>query len=238
MTGKTAGPIFQTGDHVVHSKFGEGVVTQVSDRPSTNGIGDETWQVTVKFAVGEKKVVSSFIKLEREVHRIDRIREAVRDYGRTSVATDQLLRRLGEAILFALQSYLHREKVLVHGVPPQGAWEPDTDYRDGAFSTFHRRVLTLDPVEMGLAVRVDNLDDDGALWIRVVLTMAKVGDRLSVSIGEDKPVELPIAFEDNLAPICDMIFERLLKLYTLDVEHNRSGYYGTSGPIGFVTRTV
>lgn len=235
MKGKEAGATFQPGDQVVHPKFGEGVVTQVSDRASTNGAGEQTWQVTVNFAVGEKRVVSSFIKLKREVHRIDRLREAVRDYGQLSVETDQMLRRLGGTVQLVLRPYLHREKMLVHGVPPQGPWEPETDYRDAAFSTYSRATLTLDPLEMGLAVRVDNLGDDGALWIRIVLTMAKAGDRLLVSIGDDKPIELPIAFESKLTPVCDMIFERLLKLYTQDVQHNRSGYYGTTGPIGFVT---
>ena len=166
--------------------------------------------------------------------RIDELRHAVRDYGRTAVETETKLRRLGGAIIGALRTYLHPEKTLVFGAPPHGDWEPETDYRDAAFSTFYNGPIRLGPVEMGVSVRIDNLGDDGAVWLRLLMTLRKVGDTLRVGIDDLGTVCLPLAFEDKLEPVCDMVFNVVRKLFTEDVEHDRRGDYG-GGAIGFLT---
>jgi hypothetical protein len=164
---------------------------------------------------------------------IDELRAAVRDYGRAAAETDALLRRFGTDIRNALATYLNPEENLVFGVPPHGDWEEDQDYRDAAFSTYYRSFVTLDPVELGLAIRIDNLDDDGAGWVRVVLTLWKAGDKIHVRIGDHAAVAVPLAYQGELTAVCEMIFRAVLRHYKEAIAHDRAGIYGANTPIGF-----
>lgn len=225
---------FQTGDVVVHDKFGQGVVTEIDDRPSTNANNELSWKVTVDFSqAGKKKVTASFLKLEKNVHRIDELRLAADDYGKVATSTCRLLMTFGHDFIAAFGKYLHRDKQLVWGVPPTGEWKPDNDYRDAAFSTYERSEYTLDPVMMGVAVTIENLNDDGKLWVRVVVGLRKIGDMIEVSVGDHATVKLPVEYQGHIENACEMVFDRLLKVFTEDVAHNREGYYGLDATIGF-----
>ena len=101
---------FAAGDIVVHEKFGMGVVHAVSAIPTTDAAGNEDWVTTVDFPDrGQCRIASSFLKLECEVHRIDKLRGALSDYGKASVATDRLLSKFGYDFIAALNVYLHRQ---------------------------------------------------------------------------------------------------------------------------------
>lgn len=102
-----------SGDVVVHAKFGTGTVVAVDLNMTTSAAGGEGAKVTVRFEkAGEKSVLSSFLKLEREVHRIDSLREAVHAFGRTSVETTNLLTRFGRDLLVSLKTYLTARSAL------------------------------------------------------------------------------------------------------------------------------
>jgi hypothetical protein len=168
------------------------------------------------------------------VHRIDQLREAVQDYGLTTIETNKLLTQFGRDVIKALSHYLHREKQLVHGVPPHDDdWKTDTDYRDAAFSSHGQPYLTLDPVDLGVAVRIDNLDDKGALWVRIVLTMQRVGDEIHLLIDDLADLRVPVKYHPKLEEVCELIFDTILKIYTRDVEHVKQGFYSPKSAIGF-----
>lgn len=226
----------QEGDIVVHEKFGRGTITAIQYSAGTNRSEEADSPTTVAFdAAGEKKVMSSFLKLESEVHRIDKIRAAAQAYGESSVRQQQLIAAFGKDLLAELAPYLHRGKHLVHGVTPKGDWIPGQDYVDAAFSYYDAGLLTLEPIDFGIAIRVDNVDDDGACWVRVVLTLSKVGDKILASIGENAKTTIPVHYSAaDLRGVCEMIFVTVLKLFTTDVENARGGPYASSGAIGFI----
>ena len=88
---------------------------------------------------------------------------------------------------------------------------------------------------MGVAVTIENLNDDGKLWVRVVVGLRKIGDMIEVSVGDHATVKLPVEYQGHIETACKMVLDDLLKVFTEDVEHNREGYYGLDATIGFIT---
>ena len=173
-----------------------------------------------------------------EVNRIDGLREAVRAYGETAIKTHELLKPVGLAIFAHLNRHLHRDKTLVRAVPPEGPFDPEGFYNDQAFSSYEGG-FTLAPLAIGLAVRVDNLADDGALWIRLPLTLMRRGDRVRLAVGNQQITDVPIdGYEQHLDQACIEIQEYMLSLFTDDVALDTGGLYGRDAAIGFcATRT-
>lgn len=170
------------------------------------------------------------------MRRIDAIRELARDYGQASLERCRHIRAFGNAMADTLNLYLGGEQdklPLVFLVPPFGDWKSDTDYRDRAFSDFGG-LLDLVPVSMGIAVRIDNLADDGALWVRLVVGINRAGDRLEVDVpgGGVERVPLTDWSRANMTAICEALTQSLERLFRDEFEVDRHGLYG-SGRIGF-----
>jgi hypothetical protein len=149
--------------------------------------------------------------------RIDEIRKAVAEYGRRSVEYSEIVHDLGRRILLALDDYLIPGGGVVFGVPPTGEWDPGVDYRDAIFSSFGK-ILDLEDVCFGIAIRIDNLSDSGSLWVRLPTTIRKEGERLKVFAGTTKGVWLSIPREaDDLQAVCEHLFEVVLAAFQNDV---------------------
>lgn len=184
---------------------------------------------------GKLAVESSHLVLRSQVNQVDRIRNAMTAYGRLSAATHRTLTDFGRKLLSAVGTFLHRDKALIQGVPPSGDWKPDTDYRDAMFSSYQENIHSLDPLDMGLAIKVENLDDDGACWIRLRLTLQKRGNDVVVSLGDGRLAEVPVNYTDeHLRGIATKIIDECVMLFSDRVDHVTRGYYGERAPIGFL----
>lgn len=228
-------PPFAVDDVVWHEKFGSGRVMSVPQE-TTNGLNERGWRVEVDFEQkGRTAVAASHLMLKSQVHQVDRIRNAMAAYGRLSVDTHRTLTDFGRRLLATVRMFLHRDKTLAQGVPPSGNWKPDTDYRDAMFSSHHESLLSLDPLDMGLALRIDNHNDDGACWIRLRLTLQKIGNGIVVSLGEGRLAEVPVEFSDeHLRGISAKLVDECVALFSDHVDHVTRGYYDGRGPIGFI----
>jgi hypothetical protein len=118
-------PPFAVDDVVWHEKFGTGRVIS-APQETTNGLNERGWRVEVDFEQkGKTTIAASHLVLKSQVHQVDRIRNAMAAYGRLSLETHGTLTNFGRKLLATLITFLHREKTLVHGVPPFGDWHPD-----------------------------------------------------------------------------------------------------------------
>jgi hypothetical protein len=148
--------------------------------------------------------------------RIEQIREAAREYGKHSIENMQMGETLGREIMAAFDTYLTPKGGLVIGVPPIGSWEHDKgDYRDAAFSYYHEPLLTVSQTQFGIGVHI--LDN---LWVRLVVTLRKQGDRIGVFCGHGNNEALWIPEKGSAADIgrvCERLFQTLLGYYRGDV---------------------
>lgn len=190
---------FEKGDIVLHPKFGIGTVIDISDSAFVNGDNaGEQWKVDVKLEGGrDVKVMSSFLRLERDVHRVDDLRIAVNAYGAASVEAMTILMGFGRKLLPALSRYLHRGKHLVYGVPPSGDWRGGDEYADAAYSYYHSGIITLDPVSMGIGVEIPGTGPDDALYVRIVLSLRVLGDAIKLNIGDRDDLTIPVRYTDK-----------------------------------------
>jgi len=94
---------------------------------------------------------------------------------------------LGNEIVRGFQRFLE-DGACVLGVPPDDDWNPDRgDYRDAKFSDFGSLVL-IESIRMGIAIRIPHTRDDGAFWLRIVLTLEPKDGGVSVWIGDEREV--------------------------------------------------
>ena len=223
---------FAFGDVVVHRKLGKGVIAS-SPVEMTNGDDEVCWRVEVQFdESGLKTLVTSVLRLESEIHQIDRLRHAVADFGALSTESDSFLREVGKKILSNLNMHLHRERNLVRGVPPRGQWKPDVAYRDSIFSSHHEALLTLKPLEMGVAIKIENLSDAGALWVRLTVSLEQVGGSIQLSIGEKKLPSLVTIDDSSLTDISRSIVNFIEALFVVgSIDSNQ---LSDAFPIGFL----
>jgi hypothetical protein len=172
-----------------------------------------------------------------ETDRIDEIRRAVKEYGRRSAENMEICRRLGRAIIVAFDRYLTLKGSLVFGVPPFGDWSPEKgDYRDATFSFHGSRTLRIEDVQFGMALRVDNLDDSGCLWLRIVVNLRKQGEKIGVFVNEDSDgIWIPTNYSDrDLSEICEALYQLALRAFREDARMfvEGSGQFGTIGFMG------
>jgi hypothetical protein len=171
------------------------------------------------------------------MNRINEIKQAASDYGRRSIENMEVCRTLGRAIIKAFDKYLTLEGDVAIGVPLRGDWDPKTgDYRDATFSFHGRKILRIENVQFGIGVRIDNLRDDGALWLRIVVNLRKYGEKIGVFV-EDKSEGfwIPVDYKDShLQEICDGLYRVLLQSFREDTQIfvEGSGRYGTIGFTG------
>lgn len=165
--------------------------------------------------------------------RIDELRHLVRDYGRTAVDYNRKVFDLGRDLANALNRYLGAEETaapLVLPVPPSGDWEVEQDYGVQSFDV--GQLLLLRPISMGLAVRIDNLEDAGTLWVRVAVTFQRHGQVIAIESPAGSVVRIPSDGPWDLTDACQAIFGDLEALYRADLELDRDGLYA-GGRIGF-----
>ncbi len=197
----------------MHKKLGRGVVSNCPVQ-MTNGDEEVCWRVDVQFdQSGLKTLASSVLRLEAEVHQIDRLRHAVADFGVLSAQSDSFLREVGRKVLSNLNGHLHRQKNLVRGVPPRGQWKPDVAYRDAIFSSHQDAILTLKPLEMGVAIKIEDLSDAGALWVRLTISLEQVGSSIQLLIGEKKLPSLVIVDDSSLGDVSRSIVDFIEALF-------------------------
>jgi hypothetical protein len=166
--------------------------------------------------------------------RIERLRRLVRAHGQMTLQRHFLLTSTGRSLVAALNTYLAPDEGLVEAVPPQGEWDPSIIYGDAAFSTFGLGRLSMDPVQMGIAVRIDGLDDLESLWIRLAVQFDCEGDHVAIDVpGADKVRILAREIDEaHLFPACQAVETALLQLFDDSCADRRGHYDG--GRIGFV----
>src|SRR5258708_11165954 len=100
-----------------------------------------------------------------ENSRAHNLASAADQYGKEALRHLNLIRAFGQEIVSGFSAFLGVHHLDVRGVPSQGGWDPDVaDYRDAKFSFFERGIISIEPIDMGLAVRVRHIQDDGYFW--------------------------------------------------------------------------
>lgn len=164
--------------------------------------------------------------------RIQKLQEAIRDYG--AAAFENLLRckGLGEAIIDGLPTFLECSADCVTAVPPAGAFDPRKDYGEDAFSYRHREVIVLEPVQFGVALTMKNMEDSGALWLRTALSIEVTGDSFDVFVAQQPIIHIPLDYEGKLDPVFEAIYREFLNTFQLEVLEFNDKRFETR--IGFV----
>lgn len=120
---------------------------------------------------------------------------------------------------------------MVWGVPPDGEFEPRTDYRDAAYSSYYQNVCYLEPILMGISTEIGNKADRGATWVRTVLEFQPSGIDLVVLVGESSNRICPDQDHGSaMAAICEAIFEDVRRAFSLELEDAKG-----ETRIGFIT---
>lgn len=160
--------------------------------------------------------------------RFDQLAEAAGRYGQASLDNYALIRSFAEQLADGFCKYLGDNRKCVWLVPPAGPWLPQ-NYGSGAFSVSGKGFLPLAPISFGLAVRVSQTGD----WIRVVVSAAKQGPDLDVTItnGPDFDFRLPLT-PGRLAEFFDALYAHLINFFKEAADHFESGSYGGRA-IGF-----
>ncbi len=167
-----------------------------------------------------------------ENSRAHNLASAADQYGKEALRHLNLIRAFGQEIVSGFSAFLGVHHLDVRGVPSQGGWDPDVaDYRDAKFSFFERGIISIEPIDMGLAVRVRHIQDDGYFWARIVLTLDVDGADIMAWVDEAATVRVPHTHQTaELEPVFQSIYDSLLKNFTDPVERLRSL---ASGRIGF-----
>ncbi len=149
--------------------------------------------------------------------KYEELQSAIHTYG--AAAFENLLRckGLGQAIIDNLHTHLGCERDRVSAVPAQGAFEPQKDYGDDAFSFSQREVVVLEPVHFGLSLVVRNSEDSGALWLRTILSIEVTGDSFDVFVASQPLIHVPLDYDGHLAPVFEAIYREFIKTFEMEV---------------------
>jgi photosystem II stability/assembly factor-like uncharacterized protein len=121
---------------------------------------------------------------------------------------------LGDAVIAALPAFLGAD-ARVFGVDPfDDNWRPD-NYRDQKYSFHGIGTLEVDAIQMGVAVRIPHINDEGCLWVRVIVNFTPEEGDLGIAVGEqDTGITIPDPFTDqHIQQICGAIFEFLKGMF-------------------------
>jgi hypothetical protein len=93
--------------------------------------------------------------------RMMELQSAMVRYSETTIKNYRIIHAFGDAILERLPDYLGKGAEVL-GVPPVREYRINAgDYRDAKFSTYSADMLTLGPIQMGVAVGIPHSRDDG-----------------------------------------------------------------------------
>ena len=164
--------------------------------------------------------------------RMKALQTAMDSYGQTSIDHFRRIHAFGDEIIDGLCGYLG-EGANVKGVPPQGDWELG-DYHGEKFSDFHHRIIGIGPVDMGVAIGIPHLRDEGVLWLRIVVTIGIEENEFSVGIA-DEPFIRGIPFDyrvTDLERVHRSIFEYVKRIFENPVLAATAGLRGKIGFLG------
>jgi hypothetical protein len=120
--------------------------------------------------------------------RMLELQQAMSAYGETSVRHYKTLVEFGDSVIARFYAFLG-EGSQVRGVPPEGDWSPDAgDYHHAKFSTHRRGLIVIEPILMGVGIRIPHAGDDDALWLRVVVEMEIRGDTIAVQVHDGSSI--------------------------------------------------
>ena len=164
--------------------------------------------------------------------RFDNLKTAIRDYG--AAAFENLLRckGFGDAVVAGLPGYLGCSPNCVSAVPPAGAFDPNKDYGDEAFSYRHKQVIVLEPIQFGIALIVKNEEDSGSLWLRTAVAIEVTGDSFDVFVAQQPVIRVPLDYKEKIEPVHEAIYREFLKTFTLEVMEFNDKRFETG--IGFL----
>jgi len=162
--------------------------------------------------------------------RLHALAEAITRFGETSGLARRRVKQLGDELTEAFRAYLG-EEARVYAVPPMGKWDPAT-YFDQAFSYHGRHLLGVEPIKMGLAVCIPHIKDDGAMWVRIVLTFELHRNEVVVTVGDHLAVGRVQETYDAamLTALCSGIYDFLLSIFAdpvqsaVELQHGRIGF--------------
>ena len=165
--------------------------------------------------------------------RIERLRRLVRIHGQLTLHRHLLLTSTGRMLVAALNDYLAPGENVVEAVPPQGEWDPAINYGEAAFSSFGAGRLGMEPLLMGVAVRIDGFEEAEALWVRLALLFDCEGEYVTIDVpGADKIRLLAGEIDPaRLLPACEAVEAELTQLFDDSCAERRGHYDG--GRIGF-----
>ncbi|WP_338828318.1 hypothetical protein [Bradyrhizobium sp. 27S5] len=141
--------------------------------------------------------------------RILELQQAMSAYGETAARHYLALHEFGDALVAHFPAYLG-EGATVLGVPPESGWALGRgDYRDAKFSSFKRGSIVIEPILMGVAIRVPHARDPGGTWLRIVVEMELKGDTIAVQVYDGKNVGgIDVNYTDrDLQRVQEAIFE-------------------------------
>jgi hypothetical protein len=136
------------------------------------------------------------------------LQDAMNFYGDTTLRNYDLIHKFGDEVTCALADYLG-EGAEAFGVNPEKDWtHKNGDHRDAKYSTFRNGYLQIEPVLMGVAIKIPHSKDDGAYWIRVVAEMVVAGNMLTVHVGGNAARGIPLEYSArDVERVQEMIFE-------------------------------
>lgn len=147
------------------------------------------------------------------------LQKLIKKYGEETIALVKGSKHLGDKILSELPDYLECDRTKVNGVPPNGEFQPNVDYRDACRSTHSERISYLEPVEMGICVKIDNLGDHGSTWVRTVLSIWIQDQKFVVHVGEqEKRVTIPSDLTSGFTDLFEAIHEDVKQAFSLELD--------------------
>ena len=164
--------------------------------------------------------------------RFEVLQTAIAKYG--EAAFENLVRCKGfaNAIVAAFPEYIGCSTGCVQAVPPTGAFDPQQDYGDQAFSYAHRQVIALEPIQFGIALTVRNLEDSGSLWLRTAIAVEITGDTFDVFVAQQPVIHFPLDYDGRLEPVLEAIYQEFLQTFRVQVMAFKDKRFETG--IGFI----
>ncbi len=164
--------------------------------------------------------------------KFEELKGAIRDYGKAAFQNLLRCRALGDAVVGGLHAFEGCPPENVVAVPAQGVFDPHKDYGDEAYSYSGREVIILEPVRFGLCLIVGNAEDQGALWLRTVISAEIVGENFDIFVASQPVIRAPMDFEGKLDPVFEAIHAEFLDTFTLEVNEFNDTRFKTG--IGFM----
>ncbi|MGV6820430.1 MAG: hypothetical protein ACWA5T_08020 [Parvularcula sp.] len=162
----------------------------------------------------------------------EEIQHAVAAYGEAAMENFLRCRAVGRALFTGMPAYFGCAADKVCLVPAQGAFDPNKDYGDAAFSFHQHEVIRLEPIIFGLCLIVPNAEDSRSLWLRTGVRVEVTGDTFDIFVSHQPMVRVPLDFEGHLTPVWDTIKREFLSVFRTELARFSDERY--AGGIGFV----